>query len=157
SLVTLKAAPSAVDKKLGIRSSNDPADVTTVPVSPVEAAQLGVSETWYVLSANLAGLRDVAMCKMGLRDASVCKQTAAQLGGPIMIADLSGKIAQLGFDKLLWFTAALSAWVGLLNLFPIPILDGGHLLFCAIEAVKGRPLSERALEVSFRGGLAAIG
>jgi regulator of sigma E protease len=147
-LTTLKATPAERDHrgKLGIRSSNDPAEVVTKSVSPVEAVQLGAEQTWLIVSGTLTAIRDIA----------VGKQSAAVIGGPIMIADLAGKVAKLGFDKLLTFTAMLSASVGLFNLFPIPILDGGHLLFCAVEAIKGRPLSERALEVSFRIGLATI-
>jgi regulator of sigma E protease len=86
----------------------------------------------------------------------VGKQSADQIGGPIKIAQMSGEIAKLGFAALLEFTALLSASVGLLNLFPIPLLDGGHLLFYAAEVVRGRPLSERVQEVGFRIGLAIV-
>jgi regulator of sigma E protease len=147
-LTTLKATPAERDHrgKLGIRSSNDPGDVVTKSVTPLEAAQLGVQQTWFIVSSTLTAIRDIV----------VGKQSAGVIGGPIMIADLAGKVAMLGFDKLLTLTAWVSASVGLFNLFPIPILDGGHLLFCLVEAVQGRPLSERALEVSFRIGLATI-
>jgi regulator of sigma E protease len=148
-LSTLTATPAERDKggKLGIRSSNAEADTATEPVSPVEAVQLGAERTWFIVSTTLGAIHDIA----------VGKQSAAQLGGPIMIAQLSGKVAQRGLDVLLGFTAMLSASVGLFNLFPIPILDGGHLLLCLIEAVRGKPLSERALEMSFRVGLVLIG
>jgi regulator of sigma E protease len=65
-------------------------------------------------------------------------------------------VATIGVAALLHLTAVLSISIGLLNLFPVPLLDGGHLLFYAIEAVRGRPLSERAQELSFRVGLALV-
>jgi regulator of sigma E protease len=148
-LTTLKATPAEKDKggKLGIGSSNDDADMKYEPVTPAEAVQLGAQRTWFVISTTLTAIHDIVLGK----------QSAAQLGGPIMIAQLSGKVAQRGLDVLLGFTAMLSASVGLFNLFPIPILDGGHLLLCLVEAVRGKPLSERALEYSFRVGLVLIG
>jgi regulator of sigma E protease len=147
-LTTLTATPAEHDHrgKLGIRSSSDPGEVVTKSVTPVEAVQLGAEQTWFIISGTLTAIHDVV----------VGKQSAGVIGGPIMIADLAGKVAKLGFDKLLSFTAMLSVSVGLFNLFPIPVLDGGHLLFCLIEAVQGRPLSERAQEVGFRIGLATI-
>ena len=65
-------------------------------------------------------------------------------------------VATLGFVALIHLAAVLSVSIGLLNLFPIPLLDGGHLLFYSIEATRGRPLSERAQEIGFRIGLAIV-
>ncbi|MBS4083600.1 MAG: site-2 protease family protein, partial [Rhizobiales bacterium] len=79
-----------------------------------------------------------------------------QLGGPIRIGQVAGEVAAQSFYDLLRLTAVLSVSIGLLNLFPIPLLDGGHLLFYAIEAVRGRPLSDRAQEYGFRIGLAFV-
>lgn len=79
-----------------------------------------------------------------------------ELGGPIRIAQMSGQVAQTGFVTMIWFVAVLSINLGLINLFPIPMLDGGHLLYYAVEAVRGRPLGERAQEYGFRGGLALV-
>jgi regulator of sigma E protease len=84
------------------------------------------------------------------------RQSADQLGGPIRIADIAGKTAMHGFDELLRLTAILSVSIGLLNLFPIPLLDGGHLLFYAIEAIRRKPLSERTQEIGFRIGLSLV-
>ena len=78
------------------------------------------------------------------------------LGGPIAIAQMSGQAADQGYLQLIFFTAVLSINLGLINLFPIPILDGGHLLFMGIEAVRGKPLGERAQEYGFRIGLALV-
>jgi regulator of sigma E protease len=79
-----------------------------------------------------------------------------ELGGPLRIAQMSGQIAQDGFVPALWFTAVLSINLGLINLFPIPMLDGGHLLLYSIEAARGRPLTERSQEIAFRFGLAMV-
>jgi regulator of sigma E protease len=147
-LFTLRAVPAEKDKKgmLGITRSNEPGDVRTEPVSPLEAVWLGADETWQVVSTTMTYLRDVV----------VGRQSADQIGGPIKIAQISGEVAKLGFGPLVRLTALLSVSIGLLNLFPIPLLDGGHLLFYAIEVIRGRPLSERAQEVGFRIGLAIV-
>ncbi|MEO3430062.1 RIP metalloprotease RseP [Pelagibius sp. CAU 1746] len=79
-----------------------------------------------------------------------------ELGGPIRIAQMSGQAAELGILTMVHFAAMLSINLGLINLFPVPMLDGGHLLFYAIEAVRGRPLGERAQEYGFRIGLALV-
>ena len=91
-----------------------------------------------------------------LYDVVTRRESGDQLGGPLRIADISGQVATLGFLALLNLTAVLSVSIGLINLFPIPLLDGGHLMFYAIEAVRGRPLSERAQEVGFRIGFAIV-
>jgi regulator of sigma E protease len=78
------------------------------------------------------------------------------LGGPLRIAQLSGQVAELGFASLISFIAVLSVNLGLINLFPIPVLDGGHLLFYLFEAVRGKPLPPRALEYGLRAGFAVL-
>jgi regulator of sigma E protease len=147
-VVTLHAIPAEKDKRgiLGISRSNEPGDVKTEPVGPVEAVRLGADKTWFVVATTIRYLHDVF----------TGRQSADQIGGPIKIAQLSGEVAKLGFGPLFDFTALLSVSIGLLNLFPVPLLDGGHLLFYLIEAVRGRPLSERAQEVGFRIGLALV-
>jgi regulator of sigma E protease len=84
------------------------------------------------------------------------RESADQLGGPIRIAQVSGQVATVGMVALVHLTAVLSVSIGLLNLFPIPLLDGGHLLFYAAEAIRGKPLSERVQELGFRVGLALV-
>jgi regulator of sigma E protease len=79
-----------------------------------------------------------------------------ELGGPLRIAQMSGEVAQSGVVALIWFMAILSVNLGLINLFPIPMLDGGHLLFYAVEAIRGKPLGDRAQEYGFRIGLALV-
>lgn len=79
-----------------------------------------------------------------------------ELGGPVRIGHMSGEFAKRGIVPLVWFMALLSINLGLINLFPVPMLDGGHLAFYAIEAVRGRPVAERAQECGFRIGLVLV-
>jgi regulator of sigma E protease len=131
---------------LGISRSNAPDEIRTQRVGPVDALILGVDKTWFVVEQTMSYLgRMVAG-----------RESADQLGGPIRIAQVSGQVATLGFGPILDLAGVLSVSIGLLNLFPIPLLDGGHLLFYLIEAVRGRPLSERAQEMGFRIGLAFV-
>ncbi len=83
-------------------------------------------------------------------------RSVEELGGPLRIAKISGQVAEFGLAMIVSFVALLSINLGLINLFPIPMLDGGHLLFYSIEAVRGRPLGERAQEYGFRIGLALV-
>ena len=84
------------------------------------------------------------------------ERTAKELGGPVRIAQISGDMAQAGLVMVIQFAAILSINLGLINLFPIPMLDGGHLLFYGIEAIRGRPVGERAMSYSLNVGLALI-
>lgn len=111
-----------------------------------EALTLGVDRTVNIVTGTLGYVVDVFRGR----------QSADQLGGPIRIADVSGQVAKFGLQPLLQLVAVISVSVGLINLFPIPLLDGGHLLFYAIEAVRRRPLSERTQEIGFRIGLAIV-
>jgi len=131
---------------LGIRRSPTPGDVKYQPVSPPRAVWMGVQETWFVVDKTLTYIGRVV----------IGREAANQLGGPIRIAQMSGQVASIGFAPLIHLAAVLSVSIGLLNLFPIPLLDGGHLLFYSIEAMRGRPLSERAQEVGFRIGFAIV-
>src|SRR3954447_26047344 len=79
-----------------------------------------------------------------------------EIGGILRIASMSGQVAQDGFASQVWFVAVLSINLGLINLFPVPVLDGGHLLFYAAEALRGKPLGQRAQEYGFRIGLALV-
>ena len=131
---------------LGISRSMAPEDLKFQPVSPPQAVWLGLQESWFVVDRTLTYIGGVI----------VGREAADQLGGPIRIAQISGQVASIGFVALVHLAAVLSVSIGLLNLFPIPLLDGGHLLFYSIEAMRGRPLSERAQAVGFRIGLAIV-
>jgi regulator of sigma E protease len=106
-----------------------------------------LGETKFIVERTLGLLRDVA----------IGKESVKQLGGPIAMAEASGQWATLGPSDFIRFVAIVSISIGLFNLFPIPILDGGNLLFYAIEAVWQRPLSERTQAIGFRIGLAILG
>jgi regulator of sigma E protease len=86
----------------------------------------------------------------------VGSRSAEDLGGPIRIAQMSGQVAESSLIDVFWFLAVLSINLGLINLFPIPMLDGGHLLFYGAEAIRGRPLSDRVVEYGFRVGLGLV-
>ena len=83
-------------------------------------------------------------------------RTAKELGGPIRIAQISGEMAKAGVVMIVQFMVILSINLGLINLFPIPLLDGGHLLFYGVEAIRGRPVGEKAMGYSLNIGLALI-
>lgn len=131
---------------IGVRPDVSGNAVQVQKVGPLRALALGVGETGYIISSTLQYLGDVALGR----------QKADQLGGPIRIAEVSGQVAKIGIEPLIQLIALISVSVGLLNLFPIPLLDGGHLMFYAAEAVMRRPLSERTLEIGFRIGLAVV-
>ncbi len=155
--LVLKATPALKEVKdnfgnvhrigiLGISRSMDASDMKFQPVSPPQAVWMGVQETWFVIDRTLSYIGGVI----------IGREAADQLGGPIRIAQISGQVATIGFIALIHLAGVLSVSIGLLNLFPIPLLDGGHLLFYSIEALRGRPLSDRAQEVGFRIGLAIV-
>ncbi|MBA4036240.1 MAG: RIP metalloprotease RseP [Bradyrhizobium sp.] len=157
STLQLKATPELREVKdsfgnahrlgvLGITRATAPGDVVTERVDPATALWLGVKETWFVVDRTLAYIGGVF----------TGREAADQVGGPIRIAQISGQVATIGLAALVHLAAVLSISIGLLNLFPVPLLDGGHLLFYAVEAVRGRPLSERAQEMGFRIGLGLV-
>ncbi|HET8727929.1 MAG TPA: RIP metalloprotease RseP [Alphaproteobacteria bacterium] len=111
-----------------------------------ESIRSGVTETASITWLTLASVGEMIVGERGTEE----------LGGPLRIAQMAGNVAQISIPALVWFTAILSINLGLINLFPIPMLDGGHLLFYAFEAVRGRPLGERAQEYGFRIGLALV-
>jgi regulator of sigma E protease len=155
--IELKATPELKEVKdsfgnvhrlgvLGITRATNPGDATTERVNPAAAFVLGVKETWFVVDRTLAYIGGVF----------TGREAADQVGGPLRIAQISGQVATIGVTALIHLAAVLSISIGLLNLFPVPLLDGGHLLFYAFEAVRGRPLSERAQEMGFRIGLGLV-
>jgi len=127
---------------LGIKRN----EITTEKVDPFTAVWLGAKQVWNVIDSTFTFLGGLFAGRGG----------ADQIGGPIRIAQLSGQAASLGFDYFMNLTAVISVSIGLLNLFPVPLLDGGHLMYYLVEFVRGRPLSERAQEMGFRVGLALV-
>ena len=114
--------------------------------SPLDALSSGVTQTGRIITGSLSGLWHMITGAI-----STCN-----LSGPIGIAETSGAMASQGTQSFIWFIAVLSTAVGLLNLFPIPVLDGGHLCFHAYEAVTGRPPSDRALRILMSIGLFVV-
>jgi regulator of sigma E protease len=113
---------------------------------PLTALLQAGNETWELSVGTLKAMWQIVI---GTR-------AADELGGPLRIAQMSGEVAQGGIVAVLWFMAVLSINLGLINLFPVPVLDGGHLLFYVAEAVRGKPLGQRAQEYGFRIGLALV-
>ncbi len=155
--VALKAVPALQDVKdnfgnthrmgvLGITRSLAADEVRFERVGFVTAVGIGFTETWSLVEQTMTYIWRIF----------AGRASADQLGGPIMIAQMSGQVASVSFSLLVQFVAMISVSIGLLNLFPVPLLDGGHLLFYSIEAARGRPLSERAQEYGFRIGMALV-
>jgi regulator of sigma E protease len=135
-------APVSGTGVLGVKSGA----FETVRLGPLQAVLGGVTDTWAVLRQTFLGLISIMTGQTG----------AEELGGPISIAHMSGQVAQLGLVSLINFIALLSVNLGLVNLLPIPVLDGGHLMFYAAEALRGRPVPPRAQEYGYRVGVAII-
>ena len=127
---------------LGIQSASKPEDRKMIKSGPLEAIAIGVYEPWRIIKTTIVFLKDVITGQHSVK----------RLGGPIRIAKASGQVATLGITALISWTAFLSVSIGFLNLLPIPPLDGGHLVFYAIEKLKGSPLSEGAQAIFFKAG-----
>jgi regulator of sigma E protease len=128
--------------RLGIQRSS----AEFVQHDPLTAVWQATRETFSIIDTTFTALGQIIRGDRGTEE----------LGGPIRIAQMSGQAAEFGIVTVIHFAAMLSINLGLINLFPVPMLDGGHLLFYAIEAVRGRPLGERAQEYGFRIGLALV-
>ena len=139
---TQSAGDGGQSGMLGIRGG----EVAYEHVDPLNAVGQGVQETWDVTAETIVGVAQMISGRRGTEE----------LGGPLRIAQLSGQVAHLGFTYLVQFIAILSVNLGLINLFPIPVLDGGHLLFYLFEAIRGRPMPVKAQEYGFRAGLALL-
>jgi regulator of sigma E protease len=131
---------------IGVTPARGAAGVETKSVGAVEALRLGVRETYTNIAQTLQGIGDII----------ARRQAADQMGGPILMAEVTAKVAELGIEPMLRWIAFISANIGFLNLLPIPVLDGGHLLFYGIEAVRRRPLSQRMQEIGFQIGIALV-
>jgi regulator of sigma E protease len=151
--VTLHVTPSLTEftdrfggsHKIGLLGIGH-SGVDYVRRAPLTAMYRSVAETWNMSAATFQALWQII----------VGSRPSDELGGPLRIAQISGEVAQIGIGPLLSFMAVLSINLGLINLFPVPVLDGGHLLFYAAEAIRGKPLGQRAQEYGFRIGLALV-
>lgn len=152
--VTLTATPEPMEQTdalgnvvklavIGVVNTPEAGQQRMVELNPGQAFVEAVEETGHIIVRTGQFLKRFV----------AGREDKCQLGGPIKIAKISGQAAKLGFEWLVQLVALLSVGIGILNLLPIPPLDGGHLVFYAVEAVKGRPVSERAMEAVYRVGL----
>ena len=132
--------------RLGVSVGLDDANARHVRYNPATAVWMGVRESYFIIDQTFTVLGRII----------TGRESAESLGGPIRIAQLSGQAASLGLVALINLTAVLSVSIGLVNLFPIPMLDGGHLMFYAYEAVAGKPMPEKVQEVGMRIGLSLV-
>ncbi len=151
--VTLTATPEVTEQTdalgnvvkigvIGVVNNEALGQPRVIEYSPPEALREAVVETG----------RIIARTGQFMKRFVVGREDKCQLGGPVKIADMAGKAARLGFEWLVQLVALLSVGIGILNLLPIPPLDGGHLVFYGIEAATGRPVSERVMEMFYRAG-----
>lgn len=132
--------------QIGIITDQQAGNFRIVELSPVQAVWEGVRQTGHIITGTFDYIGNMIAGRMN----------ADQLGGPVRVVQASGEMATLGVIALLNLAAVLSVSLGLLNLFPVPVLDGGHLVLYAIEAVRGRPMGQGAQEIAFRIGMAMI-
>ena len=130
-------------KIIGIKISPLNNEFNKQKLGPTKSIYYAANETWFVTKTTL---KFVGSMFKGKGDSS-------QLGGPIRIAKITGQVAQFGIIAFLSIMAYISISLGLINLFPIPLLDGGHLMFYAFEKILGKPLSQKTQEGFFRIGL----
>jgi regulator of sigma E protease len=156
-VVLLNATPALQERKdpfgnshrigvLGVEHKAQAGEAATTPVGYVEALKIGVEQVWFIIASTFKFLGSLFVGTGNPGDVS----------GVLGIAKMSGQAASAGFQFVVNLCAVLSVSIGLLNLFPIPLLDGGHLLFYGAEVVRGRPLSERTQEMGFRIGLGLV-
>lgn len=131
---------------IGVTGGSSFFEPATRSAGPLEALGLGAGQTWGIISSSLTG-----MWAMISGQIDTCN-----LGGAISIAESTGQAASAGGGNFLWWIAVLSAAIGFLNLLPIPVLDGGHLMFYTYEAVTGRLPSDRILSLLTAVGMAAV-
>lgn len=155
--VTLTAVPESIEQTdalgntmrvgaIGVVNTPEYAERRHVIYNPVEATGQAIIETGHIIVRTGQFLKRFAMGR----------EDRCQLGGPVRIADMAGKAAAMGFEWLVQLVAMLSVGIGILNLLPIPPLDGGHLMFYGAEAVMRRPVSERVMEMVYRVGMFAV-
>jgi regulator of sigma E protease len=131
---------------IGILTNQETGNFRLQTFGPIEAVGQGVVESWHIVTGTFDYLANLVTGRM----------KADQLGGPIRVAQASGQMATIGVAAVLQLAAVLSVSIGLLNLMPVPVLDGGHLMFYAVEAVRGKPVGPGMQEIAFRIGFAMV-
>ncbi|WP_448664531.1 RIP metalloprotease RseP [Sphingomonas sp. CJ20] len=123
-----------------------PADAVQVRVAPWRAPLVGIRQTASIVQSTIDGLGQII----------TGRRSMSELGGPLRIAQVSGERMAMGLTEFVFLIALISINLGFINLLPVPVLDGGHLLLYAVEAVRRRPVEPQVMEWAFRGGLIAI-
>ncbi len=131
---------------LGVETHGKPENFHIQHYGLIESVGRATSETWFIVARTGSYLGGLVMGR----------ESTDQLSGPIRIAEVSGEMAKIGFAALLNLVAVLSISVGLLNLLPIPLLDGGHLFYYAVEAARGRAMNEKLQQFGFKIGLTLV-
>ncbi len=131
---------------LGVSASTDPADVRNERLGLVPAVAEAAHETWFVIDKTASYIGGLV----------IGREKPDQLSGPIGVAGVAGQVARIGIGPLFNLIAILSISIGLINLVPVPLLDGGHLLYFTFEALRGKPMSVGAQEFGFKVGLALV-
>jgi regulator of sigma E protease len=154
--LTIKATPAMEKVKnlfgeevgerymLGI-TRTDEVEYEKVPF--VEALKASFIQTWNLIYLTVMGIVKILQQIV----------PASELGGPIRIAEIAGQLMEAGWMNLLYFMGLLSVNLGVLNLLPIPVLDGGHLVFLTYEAIRRKPASEQAMIIAQKVGIALLG
>jgi len=156
-MVDLQAVPATVERTdplgnkiklgaIGVETTEAVGNFRRIEYGPLESVAQAVMETGYIIGRTGEFFQRFA----------VGREDKCQLGGPVKIANMAGKAASQGFDWLIQLMAMLSVGIGLLNLFPLPPLDGGHLVFYAVEAIKGSPVSAAAQDIFYRAGFLLV-
>ncbi len=153
-VMTLEATPKAKEikdllgykKRVGLLGIMPSGAVVKIKYNPVKGVVMGVKKTIFITKVTLLGI--VRLLEKAIPSSSI--------GGPIMIVDIASKAAQSGLAAFLMFAAIISINLGILNLLPIPILDGGHLMFFTIEAIRKKPVSEKVQENFQKIGIALL-
>jgi regulator of sigma E protease len=157
---TRGGAPQRVQATIGTQAMKDrfgnvsrrgvlgigPAEPVLRPVPIWEAPVLGIRQTFAIVTTTVEGLQRIILGRIPV----------SELGGPLKIAKISGESLAMGPLELVYLVALISINLGFINLLPVPVLDGGHLLFYAVEAVRRRPVEPQVMEWAYRGGLIAI-
>jgi regulator of sigma E protease len=141
--VTPRAMPAVDEQGKPIKMGVLGISGQTEPVGPLTALRLGAEQSWYIVRIMADGLGEIV----------TGSRSAKELGGPLRIAQASGQMAADGLGPFAFFVALISINLGFINLLPVPMLDGGHLLFYGLEAVRRKPVAPQVQEWAFRSGL----
>ncbi|OCW56579.1 RIP metalloprotease RseP [Hoeflea olei] len=132
--------------RIGVITNDEAGNSRLREYGPLEAVGEGAAQSWYIVTRTFGYIGNIISGR----------EKPDQLGGPIRVAKYSKDMSTVGLSALIRLAAVLSVSIGLLNLMPVPMLDGGHLVFYAIEAVRGRPPGEAAQEWAYRVGLSIV-